>query len=59
MTYTVNLSLDSDKTEVCLGSSRIIPQSLKEKQRFSVQAVDFIIAMWAVYDSVPQCFGLN
>ncbi len=35
----------SDTTEVRLGSSWIIPQPFKEKQRFSVRAVDFVKMM--------------
>ncbi len=43
---------DSDKTEVRLGglgSSWIIPQPLKEKQWFSVKAVDFVkMGLWLI-----------
>ncbi len=39
---------DSDKTGVRLDSSWIIPQPLKEKQQFSVQAVGFVKIPWVV-----------
>ncbi len=58
--FTIVSTLEeSDKTEVRLGSSWIIPQPPKEKQQFSVQAVDFVkiiivtwVVTWAVSDGV-------
>ncbi len=44
----VPTSEDSDKT---VSTPWIIPQPLKEKQRFSVQAVIMINATWEVYGS--------